>query len=90
MCPKARMSTMADVMAHLNPAEEASARALTEVYGCLDRREGFLLEAGAGAGKTYTLVKALQFLIKRDQHKLPKRHQKIACITFTSGARGSC
>ena len=78
---------MADAMAHLNPAEEASIRALTEVYGCLDRREGFLLEAGAGAGKTYSLVKALQFLVNRDQHKLLKRHQKIACITFTNVAK---
>lgn len=70
-----------------NPAEEASIRALREVYGCLDRGESFLLEAGAGAGKTYTLVKALQYLIKRDQHKLPKRHQKIACITYTNVAK---
>lgn len=70
-----------------NPAEEASARALAEVYGCLDRGESFLLEAGAGAGKTYTFVKALQYLIKRDQHKLPRRHQKIACITFTNVAK---
>lgn len=71
----------------MNPAEEASERAIAEVYACLDRRESFRLEAGAGAGKTYTLVKALQFLIKRDQHKLPKRHQKIACITFTNVAK---
>jgi DNA helicase-2/ATP-dependent DNA helicase PcrA len=70
-----------------SPAEEASERAIAEVYACLDRRESFRLEAGAGAGKTYTLVKALQFLIKRDQHKLPKRHQKIACITFTNVAK---
>lgn len=71
----------------LNPAEVASRRALQAVYDCLDHRENFLLEAGAGAGKTYTLVKALQYLIKRDQYKLPKKHQKIACITFTNVAK---
>lgn len=71
----------------LNLAEEASERAFDEVLSCLDSGESFLLEAGAGAGKTYTLVKALQFLIRRDQHKLPKRHQKIACITFTNVAK---
>lgn len=75
------------VEATRNPAEVASIRALQEVYSCLDRGVSFLLEAGAGAGKTYTLVKALQYLIKRDQHKLPKRHQKIACITFTNVAK---
>jgi DNA helicase-2/ATP-dependent DNA helicase PcrA len=71
----------------MNPAEEASARALEALYGCLDRGESFRLEAGAGAGKTYSLVKALQFLIKRNQYRLPRQHQKIACITFTNVAK---
>ncbi len=81
------VQTMVDVAAPLNPAEEASERALAAVFASLERGESFLLEAGAGAGKTYSLVKALQFLIKRDQVKLPKRHQKIACITFTNVAK---
>ncbi len=87
MCPKLRLFTMVEVVEHLNPAEEASQRALDEVYGCLERKESFLVEAGAGAGKTYTLVKALRFLMDRYQHILPKRHQKIACITFTNVAK---
>ncbi len=78
---------MAEVAEKLNPAEEASQKTLAEVYGRLDRKESFLVEAGAGAGKTYTLVKALHFLIDRYQHILPKRHQKIACITFTNVAK---
>ena len=87
MSPKLRLLTMAEVVEHLNPAEEASNRALATVYGCLERKESFLVEAGAGAGKTYTLVKALHFLMDRYQHILPKRHQKIACITFTNVAK---
>ncbi len=78
---------MTDVTTPLNPAEEASERALAAVFASLDHGESFLLEAGAGAGKTYSLVKALQFLIKRDKVKLPKRHQKIACITFANVAK---
>ena len=78
---------MAEVAEQLNPAEEASRRALAEVYGCLERKESFLVEAGAGAGKTYTLVKALHFLMDRYQHTMPQRHQKIACITFTNVAK---
>jgi DNA helicase-2/ATP-dependent DNA helicase PcrA len=70
-----------------NPAEEASDRALAEVYACLDNGRSFRLEAGAGAGKTYTLVKALQFLINHNSYTLPRRHQKIACITFTNTAK---
>ncbi|MDY0110845.1 MAG: UvrD-helicase domain-containing protein [Candidatus Krumholzibacteria bacterium] len=78
---------MVEVAGPLNPAEEASRRALAAVYGCLERKESFLVEAGAGAGKTYTLVKALHFLIDRYQHSLPQRNQKIACITFTNVAK---
>lgn len=78
---------MVEVVEQLNPAEKASQKALAEVYGCLERKESFLVEAGAGAGKTYTLVKALHFLIDRYEHILPQRHQKIACITFTNVAK---
>lgn len=78
---------MSEKATTLNPAQEASEKALAEVYHSLARGQSFLLEAGAGAGKTYSLVKALQFLIKRDQYTLPRRHQKIACITFTNVAK---
>ena len=78
---------MVDVVEQLNPAEQASQRALASVYRCLERKESFLVQAGAGSGKTYTLVKALQFLIDRHKHTMPQRHQKIACITFTNVAK---
>ena len=71
----------------MNPAEEASERTLSQVYGCLEHGGGFLVEAGAGAGKTYTLVKALQFIIERYRYTMPQRHQWIACITFTNVAK---
>lgn len=70
-----------------NPAEEASERALASVFASLELGESFLLEAGAGAGKTYSLVKALRFLMERDRFKLLKRRQRIACITFTNVAK---
>lgn len=70
-----------------NPAELASEQALNAVYKCLEDKHSFLLEAGAGAGKTYSLVKALRFLIEKDEFKLPRNHQKIACITFTNVAK---
>jgi DNA helicase-2/ATP-dependent DNA helicase PcrA len=70
-----------------SPAEVASGKALDEVYACLDAGVSFRLEAGAGAGKTYSLVKALHHLIKGSQFVLPRRGQRIACITFTNVAR---
>ena len=78
---------MAEPARPMNPAEEASQRTLQQVHRCLERGESFLVEAGAGAGKTYTLVKALQFLIDHYRHTLPQRHQRIACITFTNVAK---
>lgn len=75
---------MADVA---SPAEIASRKALDEVYACLDAGESFRLEAGAGAGKTYSLVKALHFLIDRHHRTMSRRSQQIACITFTNVAK---
>lgn len=70
-----------------NLAVLASEKALAAVYECLENKRSFLLEAGAGAGKTFSLVKALRFLIEKDEFTLPKNHQKIACITFTNVAK---
>jgi DNA helicase II / ATP-dependent DNA helicase PcrA len=70
-----------------SPADIASRKALEAVYACLEAGESFRLEAGAGAGKTYSLVKALRFLIERHQKTMPRRSQKIACITFTNVAK---
>jgi DNA helicase II / ATP-dependent DNA helicase PcrA len=68
-------------------AEVASRKALADVYACLETNKSFRLEAGAGAGKTYSLVKALQFLIARNQRAFPRQSRQIACITFTNVAK---
>ncbi|MDY0275491.1 MAG: UvrD-helicase domain-containing protein [Desulfomicrobium sp.] len=71
----------------ISPAVLASQKALEGVYTCLDKGQSFRLEAGAGAGKTYSLVKALQYLIERYHRSMPRHGQKIACITFTNVAK---
>ena len=79
---------MAEVVEHLNnPAKEASNRAREEIFDCLKRKQSFLVEAGAGSGKTYTLVEVLHSLMVCYQHNFRKQHQKIACITFTNVAK---
>ena len=72
----------------LSSAEEASERAFAAVRDAIDKSKDFKLEAGAGAGKTYSLVKALQYLIGREGRRLPRLNQRIACITFTNVAKG--
>ena len=70
----------------LNPAEGAAQRALNEVFRCIRERKSFRLEAGAGAGKTYSLVKALQMIIEKNGSAMVRRHQQVACITYTNVA----
>lgn len=69
------------------PAEEASRVALERVFAALNDGRSFRLEAGAGAGKTYSLIKALEFLIEKHEREMPRRGQQIACITYTNVAR---
>ncbi len=69
-----------------NPAEIAAQRALDEMYDSIRTRLSFRLEAGAGAGKTYSLVKALKYVISEQGTSLLRRGQQVACITYTNVA----
>ena len=69
-----------------NPAEIAAQRALDEMFECIRARQNFRLEAGAGAGKTYSLVKALRLIINEQGGALQRRSQQVACITYTNVA----
>lgn len=73
--------------AQLSPAVIAAAEAQAMVDACLDASRSFRLEAGAGAGKTYSLVQALKRLVAQRGTKLLQEGQKIACITYTEVAR---
>ncbi len=72
--------------AAMNPAEAAAQNALDEMYQCILERRNFRLEAGAGAGKTYSLVKALHRIIDEEGAQFVRRRQKVACITYTNVA----
>ncbi len=71
----------------LSEAERAARNALEALQRCIDDRRPFVLEAGAGAGKTYSLVHALNYLIDRQGADLIRRGQQVACITFTNVAK---
>lgn len=74
-------------VSYVNPAELAAKEALDRVFTCITQRRSFILEAGAGAGKTYSLIHALKYLVKKEGLELLRRNQKIACITYTNVAR---
>ncbi len=69
-----------------SPAEIAAQKALSEMYECIRKRKNFRLEAGAGAGKTYSLIKALKLVISEQGTLLLRRKQHVACITYTNVA----
>lgn len=61
-----------------------------EVRECLDREvpRSFVMVAGAGSGKTTSLVKALEHLGRTRGPALRRAGQQIACITYTEVAVG--
>ncbi len=59
-----------------------------EIYDCLNLKNprSFFLYAGAGAGKTRTLVNVLNKVKENHGKKLQKRSKKVAVITYTNNA----
>lgn len=70
-----------------NPALVAAQEAQRKINQALDAGYSFRLEAGAGAGKTYSLVAALKRLIDERGSTLVQSGKKVACITYTEVAR---
>jgi DNA helicase-2/ATP-dependent DNA helicase PcrA len=71
----------------ISPAVAAARAAQERVEACLQDGLNFRLEAGAGAGKTYSLVEALKKIIAERGPALIRAGQKVACITYTEVAR---
>ena len=61
-----------------------------EVRACLDCKvpRSFVMVAGAGSGKTTSLIKALDHLARTRGPALRRAGQQIACITYTEVAVG--
>ena len=70
-----------------SPAIVAAQQAQKRLEDSLASGKSFRLEAGAGAGKTYSLVAALKNLIADQGMILMRAGQQVACITYTEVAR---
>lgn len=57
-----------------------------ELCECSDIYKSVVFNAGAGAGKTYTLIQCLKHIILLHGEQLKNHNQKIACITYTNVA----
>ncbi|MDD2468924.1 MAG: UvrD-helicase domain-containing protein [Desulfobulbus sp.] len=67
-----------------------SERILTDadqkVAACLERKQSFAIIAGAGSGKTSSLIDALELIRTNYGSGLRKNGQRVACITYTKRA----
>lgn len=62
-------------------------KAIEQIKQHIENKTSFVLEAGAGSGKTYTLIETLNFLIQEKGKELENNNQKIICITYTNVAK---
>jgi len=58
----------------------------TEILDCLERDRSFALIAGAGSGKTSSLIQALDEIRTRRGKTLRQNGQRVACLTYTKRA----
>lgn len=58
----------------------------TKMAACLDEKRNFAMIAGAGAGKTSSLIEALELIRSKYDVELRKNGQRVACITYTKRA----
>jgi len=71
-------------------AQQKDTEADHKLYGCLNSTppQSFLMVAGAGSGKTTSLIKGLTEILAKHGERLKLRRQRIACITYTEIAAG--
>lgn len=62
-------------------------KAFEQIIQHIENEKSFVLEAGAGSGKTYTLIQTLKYLIETRGKDIRFNHQKIICITYTNVAK---
>jgi len=67
-------------------AKRIETEADKKVRACLDEKRSFALIAGAGSGKTSSLIDALSRIRENDGPRLRRDGQRVACITYTKRA----
>lgn len=66
--------------------EEKELEIQTKIIECINNNRSFRFNAGAGAGKTYSLISSLRYVLN-SRNILSKNNQKVLCITYTNAAK---
>ena len=59
---------------------------LGDIKKCIDKKQSFILDAGAGSGKTKTLIDTLTYVLENYSNTIERKRQKVVCITYTNVA----
>lgn len=62
-------------------------KAFENIVDLIDAKKSFVLEAGAGSGKTFTLIQTLNYLLEKYREELRFHHKTVVCITYTNVAK---
>jgi len=57
-----------------------------EICEFIDDKKSIVFDAGAGSGKTYSLIQSLKYIITTYGKTLKVHNQKVLCITYTNVA----
>lgn len=74
---------------NLNISEEdrkKEIQTIEKIKECIDNEKSWIFDSGAGAGKTYSLIETLKYIIVTNEQKLKFNNQKVICITYTNVA----
>lgn len=61
--------------------------AIEQIIDLIEHNLSFVLEAGAGSGKTYTLIQTINYLLENKGKDIKYKNQRIVCITYTNVAK---
>ncbi|WP_299767254.1 ATP-dependent helicase [uncultured Dokdonia sp.] len=61
--------------------------AIENIISSIENNKSFVLEAGAGSGKTYTLIQTINYLIEKEGQSYKYNGERIVCITYTNVAK---
>lgn len=76
--------TMSD--GNYKKAVEEADKIEENIISVLASGKNFRVEAGAGSGKTYSLLRVIEWLEKNKWSHFKKNHQQVACLTYTNTA----
>lgn len=67
-------------------AKKEADRVDKQIIATLQEGKSFRVEAGAGSGKTYSLIKAIEWIQTYKQKEFISKKQNVICITYTNAA----